>query len=301
MSMNIHVKQIDAFTDTPLNGNPAGVVIEAGGLTDRQMQQIAREMAASETAFILPATTPAASLRIRWFTPEVEVPLCGHATIASFHALAEEGLFGMGGPGTYPFQLECRSGILPVKVEKKADGTIVFFGLPVPEFVRAGQYKLDVMRLLNIQLEEFDNHMPMVVAENLFVPVRRLHTIFAMKPNFFAMAQFLTNRNIGGICVFTTETIEHASAVHSRFFAPTAGIAEDPVTGSANGPLGVYLFERGRIDDPGPTITLVGEQGDVIGRKGRVLIRLTVEGDRVNASEVGGRAVTVLDAQLRIV
>jgi PhzF family phenazine biosynthesis protein len=298
--MNIHVKQIDAFTETPLTGNPAGVVIQADGLTDLQMQQVAREVAASETAFILPASTPAANLRIRWFSPTVEVPLCGHATVASFHALAEEGLFGMSGPGSYAFQLETRSGILPVTVDKKSDSTIIFFGLPVPEFVRAGQYKLDVMRLLNIQLEEFDNHMPMVVSENLYVPVRRLHTIFAMKPNIFAMAQFLTNRNLSGICVFTTETVEHGSAVHSRFFAPTSGIIEDPVTGSANGPLGVYLFERGHIEEPGPIVTLIGEQGDVIGRRGRVLIRLTVDGDRVNTSEVGGRAVTVFDTQMRI-
>jgi trans-2,3-dihydro-3-hydroxyanthranilate isomerase len=294
------VKQIDAFTETPLAGNSAGVVVQADGLTDRQMQQIAREVAASETAFILSPSTPAADLRIRWFTPGTEVPLCGHATIASFHALAEEGMYGMTGPGSYAFQLETRSGVLPVTVEKRTDGIHVFFGLPVPEFVRAGQYKLDVMRLLNIQLEEFDNHMPMVVAENLYVPVRRLHTLFAMKPNVFAMAQFLTNRNIGGICVFTTETVERTSAVHSRYFAPTVGIIEDPVTGSSNGPLGVYLFERGHVKADGPTVTLIGEQGDAIGRKGRVTIRLTVEGDRVTAAEVGGRAVTVFNADMRI-
>ena len=191
--MRIRLKKVDAFTDTPLAGNPAGVVVQADGLTDKQMQGIAREVAASETAFILPSSTPDADLRVRWFTPGTEVPLCGHATIAAFHALAEEGMFGMSGPGSYSFHLETRSGVLPVTVEKTPQASTIFFGIPVPEFTRAGQYKLDVMRLLNIQLEEFDNHMPMVVAENLYVPVRRLHTIFAMKPNFFAMAQFLTN------------------------------------------------------------------------------------------------------------
>ncbi len=296
--MRIRLKKVDAFTDIPLAGNPAGVVVQADGLSDKQMQGIAREVAASETAFILPASTPDADLRIRWFTPGAEVPLCGHATIAAFHGLAEEGMFGMSGPGSYTFRLETRSGVLPVNVAKAPEATVVFFGIPVPEFTRAGQYKLDVMRLLNIQLEEFDNHMPMVVAEYLYVPVRRLHTMFAMKPNFFAMAQFLANRNLLGICVFTTETVDRASAVHSRFFAPTVGIPEDPVTGSANGPLGVYLFERGRVEESGPVITLIGEQGDVIGRKGRVQIRLTVEGDRVVSSEVGGRAVTVFNTDM---
>ena len=91
--MKIIIKQVDAFTETPLTGNPAGVVVGAEGLSERQMQMIAREMSVPETAFILPPTVPGAHLRIRWFTPMVEVPLCGHATVASGHALQEAGRF----------------------------------------------------------------------------------------------------------------------------------------------------------------------------------------------------------------
>jgi PhzF family phenazine biosynthesis protein len=173
--MRIHIKQVDAFTETPLTGNPAGVVANAEGLSDQHMQTVAREMSVPETAFILPPSTPAANLRIRWFTPSTEVPLCGHATVAGFHALAEEGLYGMKNPGTYSFKVETKSGILPVSVEKKGDGIDVLFGLTVPEFTRAGQFKLDVMRILNISLEEFENRMPIVVANYLYVPIRRLH------------------------------------------------------------------------------------------------------------------------------
>jgi trans-2,3-dihydro-3-hydroxyanthranilate isomerase len=298
--MRIQLKQVDAFTDTPMTGNPAGVVVKADGLTDQQMQTIAREMSVSETAFVLSASTGQADLRIRWFTPTTEVPLCGHATIASFHALAEEGLYGMKEPGAYAFTLESMSGNLPVAVEKSPSGIMAYFGLPLPEFGRAGQYKLDVMRILNIPLEEFENRMPMVVAENLYVPIRRLHTIFAMKPNFYAMSQFLTNRNFAGLCVFTTETVDRTSAVHSRFFAPTLGINEDPVTGSANGPLGVYLFERGEVHPDGDTVSIIGEQGDAIARKGRVAIRLKVKGDQVLSIAIGGRAVTVIDGSMLI-
>jgi trans-2,3-dihydro-3-hydroxyanthranilate isomerase len=298
--MKIRIKQIDSFTSLPLSGNPAGVVQAADALTDQQMQAIAREVGASETAFILSPSTPAANLRIRWFTPQEEVGLCGHATVAAFHALAEDGSMGMANQGTFAFQMETKSGILPVTVDKDTEGAVVFLGLPVPEFIRAGQFKLDVMRILNIQMEEFENHLPIVVAENLYVPVRRLHTIFSMKPNIYAMTQFLANRHLPGLCVFTTETIEKTSSVHSRFFAPTAGIVEDPVTGSSNGPLAAYLFERGLIETKGPMITLIAEQGDVIGRKGRVTVRLVLEGERITAIKVGGRAVTVLDSELRI-
>jgi PhzF family phenazine biosynthesis protein len=142
--------------------------------------------------------------------------------------------------------------------------------------------------------------MPIVVTNYLYVPIRRLHTIFSMKPNFFAMSQFLTNRNLSGLCVFTTETVDKGSHVHSRFFAPTVGINEDPVTGSANGPLGVYLFERGEVEASGGVVSIVGEQGDVIGRKGRVAIRLLVQGTAVTSVSIGGRAVTVLEGEMLI-
>jgi len=298
--MKIAVKQIDAFTETPLTGNPAGVVLNADGLTEQQMQTIAREMAVPETAFVLSPSIPGADLQIRWFTPQVEVPLCGHATIASFHALAEDGMHGMKSSGTFTFSLQTKSGILPVSVEKSANGIDVFFGLLVPEFIRAGQYKLDIMRILNISMEEFENRMPIVVANYLYVPIRRLHTIFSMKPNIFAMSQFLSNRNLSGLCVFTTETVDRGSAVHSRFFAPSMGINEDPVTGSANGPLGVYLFERGEVQATSSEVMLVGEQGDAIGRKGRVTIRLGIEGTRVTSVQIGGRAVTVLAGEMLV-
>ncbi|HET6271792.1 MAG TPA: PhzF family phenazine biosynthesis protein [Bacteroidota bacterium] len=294
----VRIKQVDAFTEIPLTGNPAGVVFNAQSLTDQEMQTIAREMAVSETAFILPATTPAASLRIRWFTPQTEAPLCGHATVAAFHALAEDEMFGMKGAGSFSFKLETKSGILPVTVEKTLNTIDVFFGLTLQEFVRAGQYKLDVMRILNISLDEFENRLPIVVSNYLYVPIRRLHSIFSMKPNFFAMSQFLSNRNIIGLCVFTTETVDRKSSVHSRFFAPTVGINEDPVTGSANGPLGAYLFEQGELKPIGDSVTIIGEQGDVIGRKGRVTIQLDVRGAEVTAIRIGGRAVTILDGEM---
>ncbi len=296
--LKISVKQVDAFTDTPLTGNPAGVILDASGLTDPQMEALAREMAVPVTAFILPPSTAAAHSRIRWYTPQTEVSLCGHGTVASFHALAEEGMLGMDQPGSYAFDVETKSGILPARVERRADGTECYIGLPIPEFIRAGQFKLDAMRILNIALEEFENRMPMVVAGNLYVPIRRLHTIFSMKPNFFAMAQFLVNKNLSGLCAFTLETIERTSAVHSRYFAPTAGINEDPVTGSANGPLGVYLFERGELQAVDNVVTLTGEQGDAIGRRGRVAIRMTVRGTDVVTLEVGGRAVTSMKGEL---
>jgi len=317
----IHIKQVDAFTDKPLTGNPAGVVLDAGALSQGDMLVIAREMSVPETAFILPASTVDADLRIRWFTPSAEVPLCGHATIAGFHALAEEGMHGMKADGKYQFRVETLSGILPLTVEKTNVSIEVRLGLNLPVFKRAGIQKLDVMRILNISLADFETRLPIVIDQYLYVPVRRLHTVFALQPNMFSLSQFLANRNLAGLCVFTTETVERTSSVHSRFFAPNLGINEDPVTGSANGPLGVYLFENGvlgegnvpqrtrRIAKPVAAepssveekdLTMVAEQGDALGRKGRVSVRLRVCGNQVTAVSIGGKAVTVFDGEMLI-
>ena len=291
----LRVKQLDAFTERPFEGNPAGVVLDGSWLSDELMQAVAREMNVSETAFVLPPTTPAADIRLRWFTPAQEVALCGHATIATFVAMAEEQMHGMTGAGTFGFRLETRSGILPVEVRKTESALSVVFGLPVPEFERAGQWKLDLMQMLGVQSEDFESRLPMVTAGYLYVPFRRLHVIFSMKPNFSSLRQFLINRKLGGLCVFTTETVERTSSVHSRFFAPHLGIDEDPVTGSANGPLGVYLVERGLAEAADGQLRIVGEQGDAIGRPGRVEIEVRVEEKRVTALRIGGHAVTVLD------
>ena len=296
----ILVKQVDAFTETPLAGNPAGVVVDASGLSDHQMQMIAHELAAPETAFILPTSRRGANLRIRWFSPATEVPLCGHATIAAFHALAEEKMHGMSTPGNYSFVLETLSGNLPLTVEKRKEGAFVFFGLNVPVFVRAGQYKMDIMRLLGISLQDLENRLPIVADKYLYVPVRRLHSLHSIKPNMFALSRFLTGKNLGGLCVFTLETVEKTSAVHSRFFAPNLGVDEDVVTGSANGPLGVYLFQQGYLKHTGKVVTLTGEQGDVLGRKGRVTVELTLQGNEVQSVRIGGRAVTVMTAGMLI-
>lgn len=312
----VRIKQVDAFTDTPLNGNPAGVVVDAAGLSDKQMQLIAREMSVPETAFILPATAKAADLRIRWFSPTVEIPLCGHATIASFHAMAEDSMHGMEREGSHHFTLETQSGNLPVTVERTAESTMVWMGLNLPEFKRATAQKLDVMRVLNLSLSDFDAHLPIVSDKYLYVPIRRLHTIFALQPNIFALSHFLTTRHLSGVCVFTTETVDRMSSAHSRFFAPHLGINEDPVTGSANGPLGVYLVENGALEEngmgyrrqhaakavrePAPPAqkTIITEQGDAIGRKGRVHVRLSTEGNKVTAVSIGGRAVTIFDGEM---
>jgi PhzF family phenazine biosynthesis protein len=294
----IAIKHVDAFTTAPHTGNPAGVVLEGKDLSDRDMQGIARELNLSETAFLLPPTKTDADARIRWFTPTTEVPLCGHATIAGFHVLAEESRMNMVKEGKYQFRLETASGILPVDVTKKNGLISIMFGLKVPALDRAITYKIDLVRVLNISMSDFDNHLQIVRSDYLLVPLKRLHTLFSMKPNFLAMSNFLESRNLRGLCAFTTETVDRESVVHSRFFAPNCGINEDPVTGSSHAPLAVHLFQSGVLDLRNGRCVFQGEQGDAIGRRGRVTVELEVADNKPSSVKIGGNAVTVLQGEM---
>jgi PhzF family phenazine biosynthesis protein len=130
--------------------------------------------------------------------------------------------------------------------------------------------------------------------------MKRLHRVFGLKPDTSALSAFLDARRLTGLCAFTTETIDRRSHVHSRFFAPNVGIPEDPVTGSSNGPLGVYLAKYTDVASGRSDVTLIGEQGDEIGRRGRVTIRVTLKGSEPTGVSIGGRAVTVMNSEMII-
>ncbi len=297
----VSLKQVDAFTLTPYEGNPACVVNDSGELSDIQMQAIAREMNVSETVFVLPSTISEADLQLKWFTPVTEVPLCGHATIAAFHSLAEDGLYGMAQSGNYKFNIQSKSGVLPIEVNKSDNKIDINFGLTIPtKFERLSQYKLDIVRILNLNLSDLEPRLLIVKSNYLYIPVRRLHVVYNMKPNFFALTNFLSQRNISGICVFTQETIDRDSAVHLRFFAPNEGISEDPVTGSAHGPLAVYLIENGMLTPNGDRLFYKAEQGDSMGRKGRVLVQVELTDGKPTSVKIGGNAVTLFSTNILV-
>lgn len=302
------VKIVDAFTKSPYAGNPAGVVLDANGLTDAQMQLISRELNLSETAFILPADLPNADLQIRWFTPAREVKLCGHATIASFHALAEESMKGMNTNGQHYFRVQTKSGILAVRVEKNFYETTVEFELPIPKFKVKKKLPATLLRTLGLKSMNVKKDLPIVSAVYLYIPVNSLKIIEKLKPEFQLLVEELKKMKADAVCIFSIDTKEKSSAVHSRFFAPNYGINEDPVTGSANGPLGCYIYkyvlpagypvEFRELSDG--RIEFIGEQGDEIGRTGRVKMRLRAMEKDIENISIAGEAVTIMETKIKI-
>ena len=289
----ITVYWVDAFCDRPFCGNPAVVVPQADGLSDAQMQHIAREVNCSETAFVLQPTLPEADFRLRWFTPTQEVNLCGHATIATLHALARDGRFNLHPGVTQILYLETRSGVLTVLVDYNHARPWIWLTLPECQFEAVSadltQQIVAVLGLPNSPLTP-----PMVDSLNrdVLVAIPHLHQLQTLNPDMSALMQLGKSQNWRGVGVYTRETVEPERDVHIRFFAPQSGIPEDPVTGSVSGPIALLLRQSGESKDLKRDLWRF-EQGDGINRPGRLLIEL-----HADTPKLGGQAIMVMKGEL---
>ncbi|MCU0611910.1 MAG: PhzF family phenazine biosynthesis protein [Candidatus Eisenbacteria bacterium] len=261
--MALKIFQVDAFTSEPFKGNPAGVCLLDGPYDDEFRQNVAREMNLSETAFPLREDE---GFRLRWFTPAVEVALCGHATLATSHVLWEEGIV----PLQTPIRYFTKSGELRAA---RRDGLIELdFPVKLEQTVEAPE---SLIRAMGV--------MPRYVGRNQFDYLFLLDneaTVRKVSPDF----RLLRGAGARGIMVTAPSDSSEFDFV-SRFFAPGAGIDEDPVTGSAHCCLGPFWAARlGKTE-------LRAYQASA--RGGELLVR--VAGDRVL---LAGHAVTVLRGEL---
>jgi trans-2,3-dihydro-3-hydroxyanthranilate isomerase len=285
MGKKINIYQIDAFTDKPFSGNPAGVTF-ADRLTAEEMQLIAKEMNLAETAFL--GKSEKADYHLRWFTPAVEVELCGHATIASLHFLNENKLLKEGQQITF----DTRSGILKCRFE---DGKY-FMQIPIYSVKEFNEGKEEILNSLGMDKNDLNEKVPILLAENayIYINIKSLKALHALKPNYKALNK-LNGKGKECVAVYTLETVDKESFAHSRFFAPYYGIDEDPVTGSMNGPLMLILIKAGLIRDEGKELNYTFEQGDVLGRRGRVGVRYLSQKKELYIS---GNAVTMLKGEM---
>ena len=282
---------VDAFTEEPLAGNAAGVVPDASGLSEAAMGAIAREVNASETAFLLPSED--ADRRIRYFTPEREVDLCGHATIASHRRLAERGEID---PGTHT--LETNVGTLAVELDEV--GLAWLHGEPATvEAVDVGYGRLaEALGADASTLTDVGADLPPAVASCglpfLVAPVNFLQSLGSLRPDFPAIEALAEEVGAAGVYAFTFDTLEAETTLHGRAFAPGAGIDEDPVTGTASAAVGAYLREYRAFDGELPE-EMVLEQGHFLDRPGRVHVRA-----RSDPVAVGGNAATAIEGTISV-
>jgi PhzF family phenazine biosynthesis protein len=256
------IYQVDAFTDKIFKGNPAGVCILPEPADEQWMQDIAMEMNLSETAFLYKQND---SFNLRWFTPEMEVDLCGHATLASAHILWETGVLTSDSEAVF----STKSGMLSAK----KDGEYIILDFPVEEDEQINAPEELEKSLMVPILYAGRNRMDYIVE------VDNEKTIRSLEPDFEIMKRL----NTRGVIV-TSRSANPEYDFVSRFFAPGAGIPEDPVTGSAHCCLGPYW--ENQLAKKELTAYQASKRGGTL--------KLTINGDRVF---IGGKAITVFCAK----
>lgn len=263
------IYQIDAFTGRLFSGNPAAVVPLDAWLPDETMQSIAMENNLSETAFFVASPNPDADYHLRWFTPAFEVDLCGHATLASAHTLFTEL-----GHADDTVRFDTRSGVLTCT---RRDNGMIALDLPARPHEPA-EVTTQLVRALGRQPHELYRS-----AHNLLAVFDSKKDVHAIEPDAAALAQLDAAYGV----IATAPGARHDFV--SRYFAPKAGVLEDPVTGSAHCTLVPYWAKRlGKTE-------LSGHQ--VSKRGGELFCKLDADRHRV---EVAGKAVTYLRGEIKI-
>jgi len=292
--------QVDSFTRELFRGNPAGVVTNADGLSEQQMRAIAREMNNSETAFILSCDDPACDVRVRFFTPSAEVPICGHATVAAHYARAME--LGLDSCRVVQRTL---AGDLPVDIlRENGDYTIVMTqGAPVVSDPVDESLRGEILSAIGIA-ENAAADYPVAIASTghskVMVPIRSNQLLHSLKPDMRALGRISEKIGCNGYYVFTLNPGENV-LVHGRMFAPAIGIGEDPVTGNANGPLGAYLVHYGILqkrDDPAFDFDIL--QGEAIGRAGGMRVHVEKEDGKPALVQISGTAVIAFATEIEL-
>jgi PhzF family phenazine biosynthesis protein len=272
------IHQVNAFTAEGKNGNPAGVVLDADGLSDQRMQAIAAGAGFSETAFA--ARSQAATRRLRFFTPTTEVELCGHATIAAWSLMYQKGLLSAGA-----YTQQTKAGLLGIVID---DQGLVFMEQAQAQFDEEIPYSF-IAPLLGMSEEDFHSTLPLQIVStglrDLLVPVKDKAVLARLRPDLKGIADFSRSHKISGFHVFGFRR-GGVSIATARNFAPADGIDEEAATGTSNGALLCYLKRYGLL--PRQAVYLI-EQGEHMGRLSHVYGKFA--GDVV---WIGGVAKVVL-------
>jgi PhzF family phenazine biosynthesis protein len=295
------IYQIDSFTKERFKGNPAGVVVNADGLSDNQMQLIARELNNSETAFLFSPDDNDCDGVIRYFTPKTEVPTCGHATIAAMYAKALEDSLD-----SCVLRFRTKIGILPFEIIKgHGDYQVIMtqgkFELS-PTFDSETTQKL--VTALGLEKSDLDNKCPIQIASTghskVMIGIKDRKKLNDLKPDFNALASLSKLIKCNGYFVFTFDSDIPEILTYSRMFAPAIGINEDPVTGNANGPLGGYLVKNKIVEYSENLFEFNGRQGEIIDRLGLVSVRVKIESDKPSLIQIKGNAVVIFKTEIDI-
>lgn len=299
MARKYNLYQVDSFTKEKFTGNPAGVISNADGLTDYEMQKIARELNNSETAFIFASNSNEYDVQVRFFTPTSEVPICGHATIASHYVRAIENELE-----TSRIYHKTGAGILPVDIIKENNDYKIIMTQGKIEFgeIIDGINKEELLKALKINESDLlDDYKIQIVStghSKVMIGIKSIETLNTLQPDYSTLSKLSEVIKCNGYYIFTTDSKESDILIHGRMFAPSIGINEDPVTGNANGPLGAYLVHHNLVKHNNSLFRFKAKQGEAINRPGIIEVEVKIEDNEPVEVKVSGNAVIIFKSEL---
>jgi trans-2,3-dihydro-3-hydroxyanthranilate isomerase len=294
----------DVFTDHIFGGNQLAVVLDGRGLATETMQAIAKEMNFSETTFVLPPEQAETDVRMRIFTPGEELPMAGHPTIGSTFALARAGVIER---GRERFVFGLGIGPVPVALTWKGDDlSFAWMTQPNPTFGDPLPNPAAAAAALSVSPPAVaGTGLPVQVVSCgvpfLFVPLTSRAAVDNATVNRGALEDLLQSSKSGahGVFLFSAERSADRATVYSRLFAPDLGVAEDPATGSASGPLGCYLV-RHKVVSKEKAGAMLSLQGVKMGRPSHVHIAIGLEKGEITSVRVGGESVLAGEGTLYV-
>jgi trans-2,3-dihydro-3-hydroxyanthranilate isomerase len=276
---------VDVFTAERFSGNPLAVFPHVEGIDPADMQRIARELNLSETTFVLPTDHPECDYRVRIFTPQAEMPMAGHPTVGTAWVL------------DHGERVTFLEGVGPIVVDRvigRGGARMWRMTQPLPAWGPRLEQRETAAALLGLAAADLDPRLPIEVVSSgapfLFVPLRDLDALARARVNAERCAEIPELRNTYGVFCFTTRSGDPHVTVRSRMFAPAVGVAEDPATGGASGPLGCYLIRYGVVP-PGSPARIWSLQGVEMGRPSYIHIEIEGSPDAITAVRIAGECV----------
>jgi PhzF family phenazine biosynthesis protein len=295
----VRVFQVDAFTHQLFSGNPAGVVLDAQLLDERQMQLIARELNNGDTAFLLPADGSDHDLRVRFFTPRGEVGFVGHATVAAHAVLAAQGL------GAHRRQKQ-RSGIVAIEQLASSRGPRFAFTQPAPPLRGPIDATLRpaLLAALGLAAADLDERCPPTLAgehstRNL-IAVRDGALLARLQPDLVQLAALAAAGAAPGTFVYTLRPAVGECDTEARMFCPALGIPEDPVSGNAHAMLAALLCQLQLLPGGAASSGFRARQGHHMGRAGELQVGVRRADGALSTVSVSGAAVVVFETSIAL-
>lgn len=299
---SVEILLVDAFTDKPYAGSPAGVVLEAGALAEHQMLAIAREMHAPRTAFVTAEEDD--GVRVRFFSPAHEVPFSAHAGLAVLAALARRGRIRVGDERDQPAEsaLLTGAGRIPAELRPHPEaGVEVALTTAAPRF-RSFGYSLDLLcGIMGMDRYQLPEHWPLGVVSAgtwcLVMPATTRDVVESARPDFAALHQLCDKLQVETAMLYTWQG---PVDLYLRGFAPAAGVFEDPVTGAGIAAVAALVVRERAVQLNPPETELTAEQGTSLGRPGHLPVVVRHGDEGVEWVRITGTAVEVLEGRIRV-